>query len=760
MPRLFIPTRNRPTSLQSVLTWLARFYPGTGVVVADGSSEDYKARNRAAVEAAGSGLTIDYRAYPAEFPYFARILEVLESLDDEALVFGADDEFPMMEVFEAGEQHLQRHPDCVAVMGASLFLSQMRPDRLSVRLNPARSLLARSPIARARRFMDWPVATSYALTRRGHLLERYRRAQECFLAGIYDYVLGVHDALRGSVAAIPAIAFLSTRNYNHSYLRPGDKLFFVRQSDLILKTVDRLREDLLVAGVADEPAAARLADLLVRGMIAERCGTPAHLRRGFRESPAFLEEGIGQQLALFQGLFTADSPVRRRYEEKLAFVAEAMRRNIASDDNGGEPRQYRTLEAQERPPEAGAGARTPPPSGRGLEAQHDESGVTMLLDPTTWLRLEGAADSPVDGPAAGPTSPAPTASPPAGRLEEALRVLGESDRSRQELVALLQRHEARERAAAPFGSDLREGVTGPILDAAVGQGRRFVKRLESGLSLVFHYRSKIARDFLLSDAPAPDHVWEPQTTRTLLELGRDARQAVIGGAYFGDQAVPLAERLRGRGTVHCFELSAENADLLTHNARRNGLDNLVVNRLGLWSDARVRLALVGEDAYAAPREAPAGFAATTLEAYAEAQGLEGIDLVMLDIEGGELAALRGGRRFLEQPAEQAPQLVFEIHGAYTDWSNGIAETEIVRFLAVRGYTLFAIRDYQSNVAMAGRPVELVELDSIVTAGPVHGFNMLGTKRPEALDPAVFRRVRGVSPKLLFGRDPVLHAPLS
>lgn len=303
-------------------------------------------------------------------------------------------------------------------------------------------------------------------------------------------------------------------------------------------------------------------------------------------------------------------------------------------------------------------------------------------------------------------------------------------------------------------------MTGPILDAAVGQGRRLVKRLESGLSLVFHYRSKIARDFLLSDEAVPDHAWEPQTTRTLLELGRDAREVVIGGAYFGDQAVPLAALLRGRGSVHCFELSAENADLLTRNARRAGLDNLIVNRLGLWSDARARLALEGEDAHAAPREAPEGFAATSLEAYAGAAGLNGIDLVMLDIEGGELHALQGGRRFLEQSPDQAPQLVFEIHGAYTDWSDGIAGTEVARFLLACGYTLFAIRDYQSNVAMRGRPVELVELDSIVTEGPTHGFNMLATKRPEALDPAVFRRVRGVSPKLLFHRDPALHAPLS
>ena len=139
--------------------------------------------------------------------------------------------------------------------------------------------------------------------------------------------------------------------------------------------------------------------------------------------------------------------------------------------------------------------------------------------------------------------------------------------------------------------------------------------------------------------------------------------------------------------------------------------------------------------------------------------MNNVELIMLDIEGGELEALKGARDLLSRASDSAPVVIFELHGAYTDWSHGLAETDIVRFLSQRGYTVFAIRDYHSNVAMKGRPIQLVEIGSAYIEGPAHGFNMLATKSPETLDASIFRIVGNVSPKLLFHRDPAKHAPL-
>lgn len=349
-----------------------------------------------------------------------------------------------------------------------------------------------------------------------------------------------------------------------------------------------------------------------------------------------------------------------------------------------------------------------------------------------------------------------------GSLEQAVRNLGASDKTLEGLVELLRSYERTVERGTGF--NVREEVTGPILDAAVGHGRTMSKTLENGLKFSFHYTSKILRDFLMSDEPNPDHVWEPQTTRTLLELTKNARNIVIGGAYIGDHAVPVANQICDSGVVHCFELSEDNISLLRKNADDNGLGNVEVNRLGLWSVSNARLRLWGDDSHASPQIAEEDgegvFDTVTIDGYCEERGLSQLDLIMLDIEGGELEAMRGARHHLSLPPANAPVVIFEVHRSYVDWSNGLAETEIIRLLRDSGYAVYAIRDYQSNVSMKDRMVELVELDDIYLEGPPHGFNMLATKRPDELDPNVFKKIRGVSPKLMFHRSPDLHAPIA
>src|SRR4051812_49729599 len=117
------------------------------------------------------------------------------------------------------------------------------------------------------------------------------------------------------------------------------------------------------------------------------------------------------------------------------------------------------------------------------------------------------------------------------RLDEALARLGACPIAREQVVAACRELEAK------AGPAVRDEVTGPIVDALHAEAGVVTKSLANGLVLEFLYRSKIARDFVLSAPPAPDHVWEPQTTKLLLHLARGARNVVVGGAYFGDQAV-------------------------------------------------------------------------------------------------------------------------------------------------------------------------------------------------------------------------------
>ena len=346
----------------------------------------------------------------------------------------------------------------------------------------------------------------------------------------------------------------------------------------------------------------------------------------------------------------------------------------------------------------------------------------------------------------------------AGELGSALAHIGADDKARAIMIEALKKIDA---SIALPGVEVREYVTGPVLDAMFAGEKEVTKTLADGAVFTAKYTSKIIRDFVMAEEH-PDHVWEPQTTKAAVYFAKKAAVAVVGGAYIGDHAVLMAREMKGRGAVHCFEPSS-NADMLARNAAANGVDNIVVNRDGLWSGDKVELVLVGDDSHAYPQEAPAGtkgaFSAVSIDGYGARKGLDHIDFVMLDIEGGEMAALTGCERYLSQPAGKAPAVLFEVHRSYLDWSNGLMNTPLLQLLAKHGYELFALRDYNSNVPMAGHKVELIDAESVYLEGPPHGFNMLAVKSRRELDPNVFSFVSGVSPKLLKHRDPKLHAPL-
>ncbi|RSZ57517.1 FkbM family methyltransferase [Massilia atriviolacea] len=318
-----------------------------------------------------------------------------------------------------------------------------------------------------------------------------------------------------------------------------------------------------------------------------------------------------------------------------------------------------------------------------------------------------------------------------------------------------------ERAIATAGIDVREDVIGPLVDALYDDDQIVRKELADGTRLDFLYRSKIARDFLLSAPARPDHAWEPQTSRLLVELAAKARQILVGGAYFGDQAILLARQAaRNKGWVHAFEPNSEQRRMLVHNAALNGLDNIVARPEGLWDDSATTLKLVGYDSFAHPEvsDDDSGFRTTTMKDYLDGAGIDRLDLIMLDIEGAELRALRGAAAYLALPAGQAPDIVFEVHRDYVDWSDGLENTAIVRFLQEHGYAVFAVRDFNSNVDMEGKPIELIPAASVYLEGPPHGFNMVAVKDASRFAHLPFKICHHVSPKLLRHKDPALHHP--
>jgi FkbM family methyltransferase len=355
--------------------------------------------------------------------------------------------------------------------------------------------------------------------------------------------------------------------------------------------------------------------------------------------------------------------------------------------------------------------------------------------------------------------------PNSSALAHALATAGRNQRLRTAIFDALRQAEAEAADALMF----REQVRWPLVLSLLGEVKNHRVILENGLIFDVSPKSRIEQALLLSPVLHPDHVWEPQTTKLLIALSQGAAHIIVGGAYIGDQVLPLARACAEKSPdaiVHAFEPMEDGFACLLHNLKLNNIENVVTHRLALWDQANIALSMEGHLglASAVPRnEKPASegevVESTTIDDYIEFRQLTGVGLIMLDIEGGEEHALRGAHDVLSRPEPEAPHVVFEVHRSFVDWTGGLENTSIIKLLTTRGYTVFAIRDFHSNYPMGGQPIEIIPVDRVYLEGPPHGFNMLATKDADLINRLGLRTVQDVSPKLLLHKDPALHHPI-
>jgi FkbM family methyltransferase len=336
---------------------------------------------------------------------------------------------------------------------------------------------------------------------------------------------------------------------------------------------------------------------------------------------------------------------------------------------------------------------------------------------------------------------------------------------KDDLIRLLVEYE--KKYQRDNGYDIRESITGPIVDMLYNSDteKEYISELKDGIKFKFKYKSKIMRDFILRHETSSDHFWEPQTTKLLKYLSKNMKNVFVGGAYIGDHVVYIAKELESNnGRCYTFEPNVDSFNLLKDNCLLNSLSNVEFNNKGLWCEDK-RLVFVGNDSHASSREAELsdegeGFEAVSINKYCKDHNIEKIDLIMLDLEGGELNVLRGADKFLEMSKNDAPVVVFEIHSSYVDWKDGLVRTDIGAYLDLKGYSLYSIRDFQSNYPMSGRKIELISANTTLLDGPEHGFNIIAIKNEKILDDKNIVFLENLSPKLLLHRDKKYHFPIN
>jgi FkbM family methyltransferase len=215
----------------------------------------------------------------------------------------------------------------------------------------------------------------------------------------------------------------------------------------------------------------------------------------------------------------------------------------------------------------------------------------------------------------------------------------------------------------------------------------------SGGKAVFHYTDGCA--FLASASPNSisstqySHGdYEASETRVMAGLVQPGWTVVDAGANFGWHAIHLAKDVGPQGTVLAFEPIPASFQELTENTALNDCPQLKPLNLALGDqDGTISLYLpaVHLGAGAASQFLDMGEKVQVpmlrLDGFLEREGIDRVDFIKADIEGGELNLLRGAAGLL---ARCRPAILIEIVDIHCK-RFGHGPNEVIGYLAGHGY---------------------------------------------------------------------------
>lgn len=174
------------------------------------------------------------------------------------------------------------------------------------------------------------------------------------------------------------------------------------------------------------------------------------------------------------------------------------------------------------------------------------------------------------------------------------------------------------------------------------------------------------------------------------------------GAHIGEHSLAAARLVGKKGEVHSFEPNPTLAAALKASVEVNAYDNVVVNQLAVSDRSSPnRLTVTIDPSYSFLGSTVTevvldknGTASRTL--LVEAVSLDEywgssrkLDLLKIDVEGGEMNVLQGAQALLSRPRGDAPSIVLEYHPMTYD-RYGFTLTHLVSLLESFGYRAWEI----------------------------------------------------------------------
>jgi FkbM family methyltransferase len=186
------------------------------------------------------------------------------------------------------------------------------------------------------------------------------------------------------------------------------------------------------------------------------------------------------------------------------------------------------------------------------------------------------------------------------------------------------------------------------------------------------YGRKFSLDCWPDDIASTSFIRQYHLERGDVRIFPEPENHVIdAGSCFGDTAVSFAGAVGPGGRVYAFDPLQSHGEIIRHNIAQNGLEKTIsFFPVGLGGHANDVPGPVLEESIVNPGFRPSAikpnqaFPVRTIDSLAATGEIPRVDFVKMDIEGSELAALRGAEKTLRR---FQPKLAISIYHKFGDF---------------------------------------------------------------------------------------------
>jgi FkbM family methyltransferase len=191
--------------------------------------------------------------------------------------------------------------------------------------------------------------------------------------------------------------------------------------------------------------------------------------------------------------------------------------------------------------------------------------------------------------------------------------------------------------------------------------------------------------------------YESNSVRFIKRACRAGMTCIDAGAQTGFFTCVMAAAVGATGTVHAFEPMPQSYELLLKNVQENGFGSRVRAYQRACSSAAKEIEASDVGTMYVAGTVP-GCRQVSMTAVAVDETVhESVDLIKLDVEGHEPAALEGMRRLI---ARSHPVIVAECNEYLLERCSNMSGREYIALLNSYGYEVFDVNDLSAAVTPA------------------------------------------------------------